>query len=68
LALARAGTIICPWFADAHPELKRITPVTMETGLNVWVLTHPNLRDVKRNRVLKNLLIELFESKEEHPS
>ncbi len=54
---------LCPWFAERDPKLQRITPVIEEIKMDVWVLIHPDLRGVKRIKSLKDLLIELFDSK-----
>ena len=54
---------LSPWFAEHDPNLKRITPVIEEAGMEVWVLTHPDLRGVKRIKALKDLLIGIFEGK-----
>ena len=64
--MIRNGTgigFLSPWFAEHDPNLKRITPVIDEAGMDVWVLTHPDLRGVKRIKVLKDLLIGMFEGK-----
>lgn len=65
--LIRNGTgigCLSPWFAENNPNLKRITPLIEEAGLDVWVLIHPDLRGVKRIKILKDLLIEIFDDKQ----
>jgi len=54
---------LSPWFAEDDPNLKCITPLVEEAGLDVWVLTHPDLRGVKRIKALKDLLIGIFDGK-----
>lgn len=54
---------LSPWFAEDDPNLKRITPLVEEAGMDVWVLTHPDLRGVKRIKTLKDLLVGIFEDK-----
>ena len=54
---------LSPWFADDDPNLKRITPVIQEAGMDVWVLIHPDLRGVRRIKALKDLLVGIFEGK-----
>lgn len=58
---------LSPWFAEDDPQLKRITPIIHELALDVWVLIHPDLRGVKRIKALKDVIVELFESKSEIP-
>lgn len=58
---------LTPWFAEDDPKLKRITPIIEEAELDVWLLIHPDLRGIKRIKALKDLLIELFDSKSEIP-
>ena len=54
---------LSPWFAESDPKLKRISPVLEELAMDVWVLTHPDLRGVKRIKVLRDLLVGIFENK-----
>jgi len=58
---------LSPWFAEDNPELKRITSILEEVTMDVWVLIHPDLRGVKRIKALKDLLVELFDSKSQIP-
>ena len=64
--MIRNGTgigLLSPWFADDDPALKRITPVIEEAAMEVWLLTHPDLRGVRRIKALKDLLVGIFEGK-----
>lgn len=54
---------LSPWFANNDPELKCISPVLTEMSMDVWILIHPDLRGVRRINALKNLLVEIFETK-----
>lgn len=54
---------LTPWFAEEDVKLKRVTPDIEVAAMDVWVLTHPDLRGVKRIKALKDLLIGLFEGK-----
>jgi len=58
---------LSPWFADGDSKLKKLTEVIEEIELDVWVLIHPDLRGVRRIKVLKDLLIDLFRRKVESP-
>ncbi len=55
--------ILSPWFAEENHGLKRISPVIEEYAMDVWVLTHPDLRGVRRIKALKDLLIGIFDKK-----
>lgn len=64
--LIRSGVgigCLSPWFAENDPTLKRITPLIKAAAMDVWVLTHPDLRGVKRIKMLKDLLVEMFKNK-----
>jgi len=52
---------LTPWFAEGDKKLKRITPDIKEAAMDVWVLMHPDLRGVRRIKVLKDLLVNIFE-------
>ena len=52
---------LSPWFAEHDSNLKRITPVIEEAGMDVWVLIHPDLRGVRRIKALKDLLVGIFD-------
>ncbi len=54
---------LCPQFADTDPNLIRLTDNIKNVSLDVWVLTHPDLRGVKRIKAVKDLLIDMFERK-----
>jgi len=55
--------ILSPWFADDDPKLKRISPNIKEGYMDVWLLTHPDLRGVKRIKAITDMIVELFEQK-----
>jgi len=59
--------LLSPWFAENDPKLVQLTPIIEELLMDVWVLIHPDLRGVKRIKSIKDLLIELFESKDKLP-
>lgn len=64
--LIRSGAgigCLCPWFAQQDPKLQQISPLIEEAELDVWLLIHPDLRGVKRIKVLKDLLANLFANK-----
>jgi len=54
---------LSPWFADDDPGLKRITPIIEAAAMEVWVLTHPDLRGVRRVKALKDLIVGIFDNK-----
>ena len=58
---------LSPWFAENDPNLKRISPVIESIVMDVWVLIHPDLRGVRRIKEIKDLLTELFDSKQAMP-
>lgn len=55
---------LSPLFAKDNPNLKQISPLIKEASLDVWLLTHPDLRGVKRIDALKELIIDMFNSQE----
>jgi len=55
--------LLSPWFAENEPKLERLSPIVDELLMDVWVLIHPDLRGVKRIKSIKDLLIKLFEDK-----
>jgi DNA-binding transcriptional LysR family regulator len=52
-----AGMLLCP-LADARPELVRLAPPDPALDTQVWVLSHPDLRQVARVRALTAFLCE----------
>lgn len=53
--------LLSSWFADNDPKLKRISPNIKEEYMDVWLLTHPDLRGVKRIKAITDMIVELFE-------
>jgi DNA-binding transcriptional LysR family regulator len=50
-AKAGLGLVMLPCYVgDAEPELARLRPPTQEPGNKLWLLTHPDLRQVARVR------------------
>lgn len=50
-AKAGMGLVILPCYVgDAEPELVRLRPPSVEPGNKLWLLTHPDLRQVARVR------------------
>ena len=50
-ALARAGVgaTVLPWFlGSSMPDLTLITPASDKASVDVWILTHPNLKNAGR--------------------
>jgi len=46
---AGIGIAAFPCFeGDANPELERVTPVLDDFGMDVWLLTHPDLKNTAR--------------------
>jgi DNA-binding transcriptional LysR family regulator len=52
-----AGMLLCP-LADRHPDLVRLEPPDPALDTQVWVLTHPELRNVARVRAVASFLVE----------
>lgn len=51
------GTLLC-LLADRHRDLVQVAPPPSELDTQVWVLTHPDLRQVRRIRALTDHLYE----------
>jgi len=52
------GACMLPcWMADPNPELVRLTDVLPDMGIDVWVLTHPDLRRTARVRAFTDHLV-----------
>lgn len=61
LALARAGMglIMMPKYLTCNtPELRRILPDQFDTKLDIWILTHPDLKDAARFRAVSEFIAE----------
>lgn len=52
-----AGLLLCP-LADARPGLVRLKPPDARLDTQIWVLTHPDLRQVARVRAFAQFLVE----------
>ena len=59
-----AGMLICA-LAERHKDLKRLAPPDPALDTEVWVLTHADLRQVRRIRTLTAFL---YEALSEHPA
>lgn len=59
---------LTPWFAADDAKLKRISPIVEEGAMEIWLLTHPDLRGIKRIQATTDLLKQLFASKLEQLS
>ncbi len=58
---AAAGVAILPCaLADPHDELRRLTVSAPLDGGEIWLLTHPDLRNAARVRALMTHLTEVF--------
>ena len=49
-------------YGDANPALKRIRPIQPGFGIDVWLLTHPDLRSTARVRAFMQHSSAWFES------
>ena len=62
LVAAGAGVgILAPLSADQRDDLVRLTPDIPELTLDVWLLVHPDLRDVQRIKVVADTLATYFQ-------
>jgi len=52
-----AGLLLCP-LADARSELVRLAPPDPALDTQVWILTHPDLRQVARMRVFTQFVFD----------
>jgi DNA-binding transcriptional LysR family regulator len=52
-------------YGDADPGLRRLRPVEPGFGIDIWVLTHPDLRTSARVRAFLDLASAYFEGKRE---
>ncbi len=58
---AGMGVGVLPCFVgEADPELIRVQQVPMQSGPMVWILSHPQLRGVRRAQVVIDKLREIF--------
>lgn len=53
------------FMADQEPKLMRLPDAPLIPAVDLWVLTHPDLRHTPRIKVLMQFLIEVLESKRE---
>jgi len=58
-----AGMLLCP-LADARPELVQLQPPDKALDTQVWILTHPDLKQVARIRAFTGFL---FDALSAHP-
>ena len=52
---AGAGMLLCP-LADARPELVQLAAPDHALATQVWILTHPDLKQVARVRAFTHFL------------
>jgi len=65
-ALCDMGFILLPCFrGDTQPGLVRVTAPIEALSMELWVLTHPDLRYTARVRALMNFLFEALRKKRE---
>lgn len=65
-ALVTAGVgiaILCPLLAEHDPKLVRLTPDIDVAALSVWLLYHPDLKDVRRVRVVADALTQAMQKR-----
>ncbi|WP_166255602.1 LysR family transcriptional regulator [Marinobacter salicampi] len=63
-SLIRAGSgvgVLPCYIGDADPELQRLSPPIKGEGIDLWLLTHPNLRQGARIRLVMEFLAEKLE-------
>jgi molybdate transport repressor ModE-like protein len=61
MVAAGAGIgVLAPWSADKRDDVVRLTPDIDELTLDLWLLTHPDLRGVRRVKVVADALTEFF--------
>lgn len=51
------GLLLCP-LADARPELVRLAPPDPQLDTRIWILTHPDLKQVARIRAFTQFLFD----------
>lgn len=52
-----AAMLLCP-LADAEPDLVQLQAPTVQTDTQLWILTHPDLRQVARIRAFAQFMVE----------
>lgn len=52
---------LSPWYADKDKSLKRISPLIEEASMDIWLLIHPDLRGVRRIKVVRDSIASIFE-------
>lgn len=57
---AGAGLLVCP-VADRREELVQLAPADPSLGWDIWILTHPELRQVARIRAFTDFLFEALQ-------
>lgn len=58
---AGMGACMLPcWMADPNPELVRLTGVLPGMGIDIWVLTHPDLRHTARVKAFNEHLASMM--------
>jgi DNA-binding transcriptional LysR family regulator len=58
------GVSVLPCFlGDANPDLERISPYTSEHKFDLWVLSHPDMRENKKIRTVFRFITERLEAK-----
>jgi DNA-binding transcriptional LysR family regulator len=59
MTVAGGGLTMLPFYlGEAHPQLSRVGQAIEALTLNLWVLTHPDLKHTTRVRVLMDYLYE----------
>ncbi|QHI98434.1 LysR family transcriptional regulator [Xylophilus rhododendri] len=58
---AGAGLLLCP-VADLRPELVRLSPPDPAMDWSIWILTHPDLRQVARIRAFTEFVFDTLEA------
>lgn len=66
LAAGGLGLAILP-SAVPYPSLQPVTRVPVEEGGALWLLTHPDLRDVARVRAVSEVIVDCLAATEEPP-
>ncbi|MEH6347808.1 MAG: LysR family transcriptional regulator [Bermanella sp.] len=65
-ALAGMGMTMLPCFlGDKTPGLKRVPKAKPAINHEIWLLSHPDSREVTRLRRFREFVVELFESKQD---
>lgn len=65
-AIAGVGIARLPCFiGDRTPGLTRVSGIEVEVKNDLWMLSHPDKRDVARLRAFKEVLVAMFERKKD---